>query len=95
MVDPDYLGTGVGTFLVQTLFFGLRIVSRCMGVGKWGWDDHVCILAYVSPFPPPFLFPPSLSLALPSSLDKFSFKCMYVDWRTPPPAMVFTFADGR
>lgn len=59
-VDPDYLGTGVGTFLVQTLFFGLRIVSRCMGVGKWGWDDHVCILAYVSPF-----FPSSLFLALP------------------------------
>lgn len=47
-VDPDYLGTAIATFLVQSLFFVLRIMSRWMGVGKWGWDDHICILAYVS-----------------------------------------------
>lgn len=36
------------TFVVQTLFFVLRITARVLGSGTWGWDDHICIAAYVS-----------------------------------------------
>lgn len=47
-IDPDYLGTGIATFVVQTIFFVLRLSARVLGVGRWGWDDHICIVAYVS-----------------------------------------------
>lgn len=47
-VDPDYITAAVVTFVIQTAAYSMRVLSRIMGLGSWGWDDHACAFAYVS-----------------------------------------------
>ncbi|KAF3760771.1 hypothetical protein M406DRAFT_334388 [Cryphonectria parasitica EP155] len=45
-VDPDFWTAAIIVFIIQTAFFSLRITARMIGLGKWGWDDWTCIVAY-------------------------------------------------
>lgn len=46
-IDPEYITTAVITFVIQTIAYGMRVTSRIMRLGTWGWDDHACAFAYV------------------------------------------------
>lgn len=46
-VDPAYVSTAIIVFIIQTLFFALRIAARFMKMGTWGLDDTTCVIAYV------------------------------------------------
>lgn len=47
-MDPEYTTTALIAFVVQTLFYALRLSTKFLRLGTWGWDDGACAVAYVS-----------------------------------------------
>lgn len=47
--DPEHATAGIVTYVVQTLFFVPRVVTRLIGLSPWGRDDTSCVVASVSP----------------------------------------------
>lgn len=46
-VDPEYTTTAVIAFVIQTLFYAMRLATKLLRLGTWGWDDGACAVAYV------------------------------------------------
>ncbi|KAJ4387524.1 hypothetical protein N0V93_008118 [Gnomoniopsis smithogilvyi] len=86
-IDPDYTTTAIVAFVFQTLFFALRVSTKLLRLGTWGWDDGACAVAYV------FCITQFVLCVLIGQLGEFN-NYWTLDFDNLPPAWKFDFARG-